>query len=174
MKDLPDSSVLYSFEQITAAIDDLAERVTQRCGQAEWLVICVMHGGLIFTAELLQRLPIKLKQDFVRVTRYRETQTSGDLLWRVRPESDLTGKNILLIDDIFDAGNTLSVIADECLQQGAAVVVTVVLLEKDHDRKVDEFRPDYVGLTCEDQYVFGFGMDIEGYWRNLREIRVLL
>ena len=80
----------------------------------------------------------------------------------------------MLIDDIFDEGYTLSMITAEFLRRGAVSVVCVVLLEKNHTRKVDGYRPDFVGLTCEDEYVFGYGMDLEGYWRNLPEIRVRL
>jgi len=174
MSGLPASRVLFTHEEIAQAIAGLAEAVTERCKSDEWLAVCVMHGGLIFAGELLQQLPFRLKQDFVRVTRYHESVTVGDLQWVVYPESDLAGKHVLLIDDIFDEGYTLSMLAAEFLRRGAASVVCVVLLEKNHARKVDGYRPDFVGLTCEDEYVFGYGMDLEGYWRNLPEIRVLL
>ena len=103
MAELPDSRVVHTREAIVDAVDELAKKVISRCAGQEWIAICVMHGGLIFSGEILQRLPIKLKQDFVRVTRYRDTVTAGELEWVVSPETNLTGKNVLLIDDIFDA-----------------------------------------------------------------------
>lgn len=172
MSGLPASRVLFTHEELTQAIEGLAVAITERCQSDEWLAVCVMHGGLIFAGELLQRLPFKLKQDFVRVTCYHDSVTASDLQWIVYPESDLTGRHILLIDDIFDEGYTLSLVEAEFLKRGAASVVCIVLIEKNHDRKVAGYRPDFVGLTCEDEYVFGFGMDLEGYWRNLPEIRV--
>ena len=173
MAELPDSRVVHTREAIVDAVDELAKKVISRCAGQEWIAICVMHGGLIFSGELLQRLPIKLKQDFVRVTRYRDTVTAGELEWGVSPETNLTGKNVLLIDDIFDEGNTLSLIASEFKRCGAVDVVCIVLVDKMHERKVDGFKPDFVGLQCTDEYVFGYGMDIKGYWRNLPEIRAL-
>ena len=113
MGELPASRVVHTREEIKEAVDELAQKIISRCSGQEWIAICVMHGGLIFSGELLQRLPIKLKQDFIRVTRYRDTATARELEWVVSPETNLTGKNVLLIDDIFDEGNTLSVIASE-------------------------------------------------------------
>ena len=173
MAELPDSRVVHTREAIVDAIDELAKKVISRCAGQEWIAICVMHGGLIFSGEILQRLPIKLKQDFVRVTRYRDTVTARELEWVVSPETNLTGKNVLLIDDIFDEGNTLSLIASEFKRCGAVDLVCIALVDKMHERKVDGFKPDFVGLQCTDEYVFGYGMDIEGYWRNLPEIRAL-
>ncbi|HAK50932.1 MAG TPA: hypoxanthine-guanine phosphoribosyltransferase [Gammaproteobacteria bacterium] len=173
MADLPDSRVVHSREAISHAVNELAKKLGERCAGREWIAICVMHGGLIFAGELLQRLSVKLKQDFVRVTRYRDTTSAGALEWVVYPETNLTGKNVLLIDDIYDEGNTLSVIVSEFKNSGAADVVCVALVDKMHDRKIDGFKPDFVGLQCADEYVFGYGMDIEGYWRNLPEIRAL-
>ncbi len=174
MMELPDSRVVFTSNEISEAVARLAEDVTDRCRGREWLAVCVMHGALIFTAALMLRLPIQLKQDQVRATRYRESVTGGKLEWLVFPEADLDGRNILLIDDIFDEGHTLAEISEEFKERGASQVVSVVLLEKVHDRKVEGYRPDLVGLTCGDRYVFGYGMDMAGYWRNLPEIRELL
>ena len=80
---------------------------------------------------------------------------------------------ISALDDIFDEGETLAALADYCLDKGAEEVVSAVLLEKQHDRKATDYVPDVIGLTCDDRYVFGFGMDCEGLWRNLPEIRAL-
>ncbi|MBD3648045.1 MAG: hypoxanthine-guanine phosphoribosyltransferase [Pseudomonadales bacterium] len=171
--EVPRSETLYDNARISTAIDLLAGQVRERCGSNEWIVLCVMNGGLIFCSELMLRLDLPLKLDFVRVSRYRETTTGGDLNWHARPESDLRGRRILLVDDIFDEGTTLAAVANWCGEQGADEVVTVVLVEKLHDRKVTDFRPDLIGLTCPDAYVFGFGMDYQGLWRNLPEIRQL-
>jgi hypoxanthine phosphoribosyltransferase len=77
---------------------------------------------------------------------------------------------VILIDDIFDEGNTLSALVAYCRQRGAAEVYTAVLVNKKHDRKVQGMRPDIFGLEVDDRYVFGFGMDYREYFRNLAGI----
>lgn len=157
------------------AVRCLAEEIETRCDEGdEWLVVCVMHGAMMFAAALLQELPMKLRQDFIRVSRYRDQTEGGTLKWKVPLHSDPAGCNILLIDDIFDEGDTLAAVAEDLRRRGAARILSVVLVEKQHNRKVIGFRPDLVGLTCGDRFVFGFGMDVGGYWRNLPEIRELL
>ncbi|MCB1694056.1 MAG: hypoxanthine-guanine phosphoribosyltransferase, partial [Pseudomonadales bacterium] len=96
------------------------------------------------------------------------------LAWHARPEAGFAGRNVLLIDDIFDEGKTLAAVSGYFTAQGAHRVVTAVLLDKAHARKVEGFTPDVVGLSCPDEYVFGFGMDYEGKLRNLAEIRSLV
>lgn len=173
MTELPASRLLYDRAHIDAAMDDMVEALNARCGEGEWVIVCVMNGGLIFASEVMLRLEFPVRLDFVRVLRYRDTTAGGDLEWRAVPETDLRDKHVLLLDDIFDEGATLAAIADYCRGQGASDVVTAVLLEKLHDHKDTDFRPDLVGLTCPDAYVFGFGMDYHGLWRNLPEIRQL-
>jgi len=173
MTELPPSRVLYERERIARAIDDLAGKLNERCRHGEWVVLCVMNGGLVFSSELMLRLDVTVRLDFVRVFRYRDTTSGGRLEWRAKPETDLEGKQVLLLDDIFDEGSTLAAIEDFCRQQRTADLVTAVLVEKLHDRKAGDFKPDLVGLTCPDAYVFGFGMDYHGLWRNLPEIRQL-
>jgi len=77
---------------------------------------------------------------------------------------------VLVVDDILDEGLTLAAIIDYCHEQNARAVYSAVLVEKLHDRKPDDLRADYVGLHVEDRYVFGYGMDYHGYWRNLKGI----
>ncbi len=81
--------------------------------------------------------------------------------------TDLLGRDVLIIDDILDEGHTLGAIIDFCHHAGAANVHTAVLIDKDHDRKArPDLKADYVGLPCIDRYIFGYGMDYKGYWRN--------
>ncbi len=170
---LPPSTLVFSSREISAAVDFLATAVDDYCGQDEWIAMCVLNGGLIFTSELLQRLKTRVRLDSVRVSRYHDTTTGKELRWHAEPETQLEGKRILLLDDIFDEGETLAALSAYFLRHGAREVFTAVLLEKDHNRKVDGFRPNLVGLRCPDIYVFGYGMDYEGLYRNLPEIRAL-
>ncbi len=170
---LPDSSIVFNAREVQSAIDELAIDLQARCHGNQWIMLCVMQGGLMFTAELMKRMSVDLMQDSIRVTRYGDNTTGGELTWHYKPESELSGRRVIIVDDIFDEGETLAAIADYCHKEGAVEVVSAVLLEKNHDRKVDHYRPYFVGLQCDDRYVFGFGMDFEGHFRNLSEIRAL-
>lgn len=171
---LPASRLVFDSARIMGAVDSLATRLNGYCtDDDEWTVLCVLNGALMFTGDLIRRLSFPVRLDAVRVTRYHETTAGSHLRWHAKPESDVAGKRILLVDDIFDEGETLAELARYLEGQGATDIVSVVLVEKIHDRKTTDFRPDFVGLECPDAYVFGYGMDFEGRFRNLPEIREL-
>ncbi|MCB1647281.1 MAG: hypoxanthine-guanine phosphoribosyltransferase [Pseudomonadales bacterium] len=167
------STRLYDRQQISEALDRIAENLNRRCAGQEWLVLCVMNGGLMVTSELLQRFSFDVRLDHLKVSRYHEQTSGRELVWYSHPAESLRGRHILLIDDIFDEGATLAAIHDYCLEAGAATVLSAVLVQKDHDRVLTTYRPDEVGLICPDVYIFGFGMDAAGLSRNLPEIRQL-
>ena len=84
-----------------------------------------------------------------------------------KPELSMVDRDVLIVDDIFDEGHTLAAIVDYCKHAGARAVHTAVLIDKEHDRKArPDLNADYVGLPCVDRYIFGYGMDYKGYWRN--------
>lgn len=152
---------------IERALDLMAERMTADLADRLPVFYCVMNGGLITTGHLLTRLGFPLEVDYLHATRYRSELRGGDLFWRVSPEVPMNGRHVVIVDDILDEGATLAAILDYCQRAGAASVSTAVLVEKRHDRKaVAGLAADYCGLEVEDRYVFGFGMDYKGYWRN--------
>lgn len=160
---------LYSGEEVQAAIERLAGEInTTLAGLPEAvLVLPVMNGGLVLGGQLLPRLNFPMQVDYVHATRYRNTTTGRELEWKVEPQHSLEGRTLLIIDDIFDEGYTLEAVQDYCLKQGAARVLTVVLIEKEHPRARADMTCDFIGLTVGDRYVFGFGMDYKSYHRNL-------
>jgi hypoxanthine phosphoribosyltransferase len=125
-----------------------------------------MNGGLITTGKLATRLNFPLQLDYLHATRYRGETSGSDLRWQKRPSLDLKGRVVLVIDDIFDEGVTLDAIVNFCSDAGAAEVFTAVLTDKQHDRKLTTLRADFVGLKIPDKYVFGYGLDYKGYFRN--------
>ena len=99
--------------------------------------------------------------------RYRQETTGGILEWKLQPESDMKDRTVLIVDDILDEGTTLCAIADYCLAHGAREVLTAVLVDKIHERKARPgLKADFTGLYVEDRFLFGYGMDYKGYWRN--------
>lgn len=156
---------LFDRAAVERAVDAMAEAIHRDLGAHDPLVVCVMNGGLVAAGVLLPRLDFPLRVDYLHATRYRE-RTSGDTLhWRSEPIQSLADRHVLVIDDILDEGYTLESVLDYCRKQGATSVRAAVLVEKVHDRGV---RPpvDYIGLRVPDRYVFGYGMDYKGYWRN--------
>ena len=164
---LSDADLLAGEEEITAAISRLASEITGSLEDTNPVVMCIMNGGLIFAGQLLTRLVFPLQVDYVHATRYGHEINGATLNWTVRPQLDLTGRTVLLLDDILDEGVTLAAIADYCRQQGASRVLMAVLVEKLHLRKVTPgMRADFSGLEVGDRFLFGYGLDYKGYWRN--------
>jgi hypoxanthine phosphoribosyltransferase len=164
---LAEADLLVAGEDVTTAIRRLAGEITTQLSETNPVLLCVMNGGLIFAGQLLTRLVFPLEVDYCHATRYGRETTGAGLDWIVRPRLELRGRTVLLLDDILDEGITLAAIADYCRQQGAARVMMAVLVDKVHDRKVSpDFQADFTGVETEDRFLFGFGLDYKGYWRN--------
>lgn len=159
-------------DTVDAAIDRVAVQLSVEFADAYPVLMCIMKGGLVMTARLLERFEFALQLDYVQVGRYHDRTRGGDLTWRVEPTLPLAGRTVLVIDDIFDQGWTMHGVVAKISSLGAAQVVSVVLV----DKQVAHVRPmevDYAALTAPDQYLFGCGMDYHGHWRNLTAIYAL-
>jgi len=171
LKDMDDirlkADCLKSAQEVDAALSRMAQEITERMAGTNPIAFCIMNGGLFVTGKLVGKLPFALELDYLHVTRYGAETRGGELLWKVRPERPLKGRTVLLVDDILDEGVTLAEITRYCQEEGAARVYTAVLVDKKHDRKAPGAKADFVGLEVEDRFLFGCGMDIAGYWRNL-------
>jgi hypoxanthine phosphoribosyltransferase len=162
------ATCLHPYERVEQAIASLAADINVQLAEAsELLVLCVLKGGLVFSGLLLPQLRMPLQVDYVHVTRYGLDNSAVDGLdWIVPLRSRVQGRAVLVCDDIFDEGKTLSVLCRALLAAGAASVSSAVMVEKCHDRKVEGFKPDFVGLSVPDVFVLGMGMDYGGLWRN--------
>ncbi len=173
-RSLPASAqIVYSAAQIQQALDALALRINQTLSGRQVVALCVMNGGLIFSGQLLPRLHCETRIDYCHATRYRNTTRGDTLQWLCRPQQPLQGQTVLILDDILDEGVTLQAIREYCAQQGADKILCAVLLEKQHQRRIDGIQADYAALQVGDRYVFGFGMDYQGRYRNLDAIYAL-
>ena len=152
---------------VEAALDRMAAEITARLADANPLVYAVMNGALIFAGRILPRLPFPLEVAYLHATRYGHAIQGTLLDWRVRPTQDLRGRTVLVLDDILDEGHTLKAIIEHLKDEGAAEVLSAVLVHKLHDRKATPgMRADFSGLDIADRFLFGCGMDYKGYWRN--------
>ncbi len=167
---LQQAELLCTPAQIAAAYDQLAVAITAELETRDPLVLIVMNGAFIPAAQLLCRLTFPLQVGYLHATRYRSGTRGGDLDWIAPPRPAVANRAVLVVDDIFDEGDTLKAILTEVRRQGAAAVYSAVLVNKRHDRKVAGFNVDFVGLEVPDRYVFGCGMDYCEYWRNLPAI----
>jgi hypoxanthine phosphoribosyltransferase len=163
------AELVCSAEATTAAVHRLAQEITRELGEQFPLVLSVMGGGVVFTGQLLPLLRFPLEFDYIHVTRYRGTMHGGTIEWKVEPRRSLAGRTVLVLDDILDEGHTLAAIRERLLQQGATAFRSAVFADKDIGRS-KPIHADFVGVTVPNRYVFGFGMDVEGAWRNLPAI----
>ncbi len=169
---LTEADKIHSAESIDAAITRVAAEISGALAHANPLVLCVMRGGTVFAGHLMTQLPFALEFDYADVTRYGDATSGGALQWRYLPETNASGRDVLLLDDILDEGITLAALRDKLMAAGARRVWTAVLIDKVTGR-AKSIGADFTGLTAPDRYVFGFGMDAHGYWRNLPAIYAL-
>lgn len=169
---LEDSDLVCAEDQVQQAIARLAADIGERLRDAYPLVLVVMGGAVVFAGQLLPRLRFPLDLDYVHATRYGQETSGGGIDWRVSPPQEARGRTVLLLDDILDHGQTLRAIRDQLLAQGAAQVLSAVLVEKNLTA-AKPIAADFVGLRIPDRFVFGCGMDAKGFWRNLPEIRAM-
>ncbi len=164
-----EADCLYDEVAVEQGLERMAAQICADLHDKEPIVICAMNGGMIPASLLLPKLPFLLKIDYLHATRYRESLSGNELVWQRTPGQSLNNRHLLIVDDILDEGHTLAEIIKYCEAQEPASIRSAVLVQKEHDRGV---RPplDYIGLTVPDRYVFGYGMDYKGYWRNAKGI----
>ena len=161
---------LVSPAQVRAALERMAGAAGEVLAEKNPLVLAVMNGGAFTAVELCQRLDFPHELDFVHVTRYEGELVGGELSWRAWPDRDLSGRTILVVDDIVDHGDTLDAICERLRRAGAGRVYVAVLVVKRLDRPRVRLNADFAGLEVEDVFVFGCGMDYKGYWRGLQGV----
>lgn len=168
------ATCLYTRQEIEAALDKMATEIEAKLEGSNPLLLCVMVGGLIPAGNLLPRLDFPLELDYIHATRYGDKLQGGELEWLVKPKISLKDRVVLIVDDILDGGLTLTAILDYCKAQGAKEVYSAVLLDKQQTRVPGGLpKADFTGITMEDGYVFGYGMDYKGYLRNASGIYVV-
>ena len=171
-QDVPRSDEVVSAEAVQSALDRMAREITARLAGRDPLVITVLNGGLVFAGQLLPRLPFALDISYVHVRRYGRETKGGELVWIAGPQESVTGRTVLLLDDILDEGRTLATIRERLLELGATEVLTAAFAVKERAHPA-AITADFAGVHVPNRFVFGFGMDVAGRWRNLPSIRAL-
>ena len=170
--------VLGSAEEVCSAatvaqtVKRIAAEITRVLAEDYPLVLSVMGGAVVFTGQLLPLLRFPLDYDYLHLTRYGNATTGGRIEWKVFPLEAVAGRVVLVVDDILDEGYTMAEIRTRILAAGARRCYCAVFADKDIGRS-KPIAADFVGLRLPNRYVFGFGMDVKGAWRNLPGIYAL-
>ena len=166
---LDTAELIHSEQVVSQTVQRMAVDITQALSHQQPLVLCVMGGAVVFTGQLLPQLRFPLDFDYLHLSRYNKKMRGGEIHWQAEPQENMKDRVVLVLDDILDEGITLAAIRDKVLKNGAKAFYSAVLAEKETG-KLKPFRPDFVGFSVPNRYVFGFGMDIQGAWRNLPAI----
>jgi len=167
--------VLGSAEEVCSAatvaqtVKRIAAEITRVLAEDYPLVLSVMGGAVVFTGQLLPLLRFPLDYDYLHLTRYGNATTGGRIEWKVFPLEAVAGRVVLVVDDILDEGYTMAEIRTRILAAGARRCYCAVFADKDIGRS-KPIAADFIGVRLPNRYVFGFGMDINGAWRNLPEV----
>ena len=157
---------------VSEAVKRVALEISAKLFDKQPLVLSVMGGAVVFTGHLLPLLDFPLDFDYIHVSRYDDDTSGGDINWKIAPRENVKGRTVLVLDDILDEGRTLAAIRERILSAGANSFFSAVLANKDTG-KPKPIRADFVGVTVPNRYVFGYGMDVYGAWRNLPAIYAL-
>ena len=166
---LASADLIHSAEAVSAAVTRVAGEITEKLAGTDPLLLCVMSGGVPFSGQLLMQLRFPLDFDYMHVTRYGQETAGGALSWRASPRTPVEGRTVLIVDDILDEGFTLAAIVERMRELGARACYTAVATDK-LNGKNKPIKADFVALTVPDRFVFGFGMDVSGHFRNLPAI----
>lgn len=165
--------VLIPPDRIARRVRELAEQIARDQHGRPVFIIGVLTGCLIFLADLVRQLDLPLQIHLVQASSYRGAATvPGQLHLRLDTLPDISGRDVLLIDDILDTGQTISKVVEELKRRGASSVRVGVLLRKEGRQQV-MFEPDYVGFSIPDAFVVGYGLDYNDEYRHLPHIAVL-
>ena len=165
--------VLFSEEQLASRVNEIARQITQDYQGKEIVLISVLRGSFVFMADLCRAIDLPCTLDFMAVSSYgKGTKSSGQVQITKDLSSDITGKNIIVVEDILDSGNTLSYLLKVLEQRSPASIRLCTLLDKP-ERRVKPVEVHYSGFTIPDAFVVGYGLDYAEKYRNLPYIGIL-
>ena len=167
------SEVLLTEEQIQQRIRELAEQISADYRGKDLLLVCILKGGVLFLTDLMRQLDIPHAIDFMAISSYGAgTESSGVVRILMDLAGSIEGRNVLIVEDIIDTGQTLDYITRILRERGPKSLRICTLLNKASRRQVD-IPVDYVGFDIPDSFVFGFGLDVDEFHRNLPYVAVL-
>lgn len=164
--------VLVPKEEIDEICRRLGKEITEDYKDKNLLLVCVLKGSMVFMSDLMREIDCDCEIDFMAVSSYNGTKSSGTVTFKKDLDIDIEGKDIIIAEDILDTGITLSKIKEVLLHRNAASVKICTFLDKPQNRKAD-ISADYVGKVIPDEFVIGYGLDYNEKYRNLPFVGVL-
>ena len=164
---------MISEEEVDARIEEMGKQISEEYAGKEVHLICILKGSVFFTCELAKRITVPVTMDFMSVSSYGDgTVSSGRVRIAKDLDENLEGKEVIVIEDIIDSGNTLYYLMDVLSLRKPASLKLCTLLDKP-DRRVIDVKVDFVGFTIPDEFVVGYGLDYAQKYRNLPYIGVV-
>jgi hypoxanthine phosphoribosyltransferase len=159
--------------EIDAAVQSLANRINADYEGKQVVLVGVLKGAIVFMADLIRHLKVETEVEFVRLSSYGKARTSSGTVTILKDiHSDIRGKHVLIVEEIIDSGRTLKFLYERLLASGPASVEIVTLLDK-ASKRVVEVPVKYVGRPIDDQFLIGYGLDLEEKCRNLPDVYYL-
>jgi hypoxanthine phosphoribosyltransferase len=166
--------ILFSEEQIRSRIAQLGEELTRDYADKNPIIVGVLKGVVVFYADMIRQIKTPCEMDFMILSSYSGTNSTGSVIVKKDVSADIKGRHVLILEDIFDTGNSLNFTYNHLMTQEPASLKICTLLDKPSRRKPDiTLRADYVGFTIPDAFVVGYGLDYDEYYRNLPYVGIL-
>lgn len=166
------SRVLVTHEQIEEMLERLSAQLNRDYAGRHLVVVGILTGAFIFTSDLIRRLTMPVTVDFMQVSSYVGEVSSGVLKIKKDLSYDIEGKDVLIVEDIVDTGRTLALLMEQLRKRNPASLKVCTAFDKPA-RRVNTFVPDYNGLTVPDEFIVGYGLDLDGEYRNFDDIRIV-
>ena len=164
--------VLFTEEQIASRVEALGAELTRDYSGKNPLFLCVLKGASVFFADLVRRVECPLEFDFLKASSYAGTDSTGEVKLDVSVVPDISGRDVVLVEDIVDTARTLSVLKKYLLTLAPSSLKVACLLDKPSRRVVEGFKADYTGYEIDDLFVVGYGLDCDQKCRNLPYIGI--
>ena len=166
--------VLLSQEQIQAKVKELAAILTEEYADKDPVFVGVLKGVVVFFADMIRSINIPCQIDFMWISSYKGTNSTGEMQVKRDVSADLKGRHVVILEDIFDTGNSLDYTYKHLLSKEPASLKVCTLLDKPERRNpAVTLKPDYVGFTIPNEFVVGYGLDYNECYRNLPYVGVL-
>lgn len=166
--------ILLSEQQIQTRIQELGEILTKEYADKNPVIVGVLKGVVVFYADMIRRIQVPCQMDFMWISSYAGTDSTGKMLVRQDVSADIAGRHVLILEDIFDTGNSLEFTVNHLKKQNPASIKICTLLDKPERRRAGvTLKADYVGFTIPNAFVVGYGLDYNEKYRNLPYVGIL-
>ena len=157
-------------EQINSDVQQVANQINKDYAGNEPLFVIVLNGAIIFASDLLKKINLRCELTFIRVSSYWGMASTGELKFLVPLQQSVRGRDVIIVEDVVDTGLTMHQLKAHMRAEGASSVRIASMLFKPDKLEYNDAKPDYVGRNITNEFVIGYGLDLDGYMRNLDAI----